>query len=109
MVTCDIVCLKKILPRQGGAPTHSCLFCNCKTDSDVRPVLTTTALAVERGTLFTDEGLAGKSREWNALWKLGHSHLTAAEFELTLTSKSWSQRNESFAGLYALSRVSISQ
>lgn len=103
-------CLRKILPRQQGTPKCGCLFCDGATNVAHIPLLTEAALQAARGTIFTDSDIISKSNEWEQLWRSSSAAaagMTAAEFELTETSKKWSSANSSFAGVYSLPTVKI--
>ena len=106
-LTCDMQCLKKILPRQQGTPKCGCIFCDGHTNVSHAPLVTDAALLAARGTLFTDADVLTKSAEWEALWRTYGTGMSAAEFELTEISKKWSAANRSFAGMYSLPDVKL--
>ena len=102
VINCDLKCLKEILNRQAGGPTHGCFCCDAVTNLFQKRDRV-------RGTDFTNELILAKSTEWKAKWQREGGGCTAKEFESSAAGKSWSLSNMSFAGVYSLVDVGIEQ
>lgn len=63
VLNCDLKCLKEILNRQSGGPTHGCFCCDAVTNAFQQRDRV-------RGTDFTNELILAKSNEWQQKWQV---------------------------------------
>lgn len=109
-ITCDLACMKKILPRQLGKPTHSCLYCDGNTNRIMPPFFRDNVVRRERGKVFSDYQICTMSKKWEMLWRENRERYPLASmFEKSKVSSTWSSEHKSFSGMYSLPSVSLSQ